>query len=205
MTGVQTCALPILDRDLWGYIALGHFRQKAIDGEVGSSTMPHKVNPIDFENSEGNAGIAIALFEHLAAKLPISRWQRDLSDSTVLRNLGPAFAHCLLAIQSTSRGLGKLEIDADRLDAELDQAWEVLAEAIQTVMRRYDVPEPYEKLKALTRGNARMNPDLLRAFISELPIPQNARDGLLALNPRGYIGNAESAARAYLKGRSARR
>ena len=144
-----------LDRDLWGYIALGHFRQKAIDGEVGSSTMPHKVNPIDFENSEGNAGIAIALFEHLAAKLPISRWQRDLSDSTVLRNLGPAFAHCLLAIQSTSRGLGKLEIDADRLDAELDQAWEVLAEAIQTVMRRYDVPEPYEKLKALTRGNAR--------------------------------------------------
>ena len=191
-----------LDRDLWGYIALGYFRQRMIEGEVGSSTMPHKVNPIDFENSEGNAGIANAMFEHLAAKLPISRWQRDLSDSTVLRNMGPAFGHSLLAIESACRGLAKLEIDSERLASDLENAWEVLAEPIQTVMRRYGVPEPYEKLKALTRGHAQMSPQTLKTFVSTLPIPETAKNALSALTPRTYIGNAESATRQFLKERS---
>ncbi len=190
-----------LDRDLWGYISLGYFRQRTVAGEVGSSTMPHKVNPIDFENSEGNAGMANALLEHLAGKLPISRWQRDLSDSTVLRNLGPAFAHCLMALDAACRGLGKLEIDSARLDAELDRAWEVLAEAIQTVMRRYDVPEPYEKLKALTRGRTQIDADILRDFVKALPIPTAAQEELAALTPQTYTGNAEATVRAFLKGR----
>ena len=190
-----------LDRDLWGYISLGYFRQKTVAGEVGSSTMPHKVNPIDFENSEGNAGIANALLEHLAGKLPISRWQRDLSDSTVLRNLGPAFAHCLMALDSACRGLGKLEIDSARLDAELDHAWEVLAEAIQTVMRRYDVSEPYEKLKALTRGRTEIDAGILRDFVKALPIPTAVQNDLAALTPQTYTGNAEATVRAFLKGR----
>ena len=190
-----------LDRDLWGYISLGYFRQKTVAGEVGSSTMPHKVNPIDFENSEGNAGIANALLEHLAAKLPISRWQRDLSDSTVIRNLGPAFAHCLIALDAAHRGLGKLQIDKDKLHAELDQAWEVLAEAIQTVMRRYDVPEPYEKLKALTRGRAAMDGQTLRDFVNSLPIPKESQESLAALTPQAYIGNAGETVRIFLKGR----
>lgn len=164
--------------------------------------MPHKVNPIDFENSEGNAGIANAMFEHLAAKLPISRWQRDLSDSTVLRNMGPAFGHSLLAIESACRGLAKLEIDSERLASDLENAWEVLAEPIQTVMRRYGVPEPYEKLKALTRGHAQMSPQTLKTFVSTLPIPETAKNALSALTPRTYIGNAESATRQFLKERS---
>jgi len=193
-----------LDRDLWGYISLGYFRQKTVAGEVGSSTMPHKVNPIDFENSEGNAGMANALLEHLAAKLPVSRWQRDLSDSTVLRNLGPAFAHCLLALDAACRGLGKLEVDQKRLSAELDQAWEVLAEAIQTVMRRYDVPEPYEKLKALTRGRSEIGADTLRDFVTALPIPKAAQDSLAALTPQTYTGNAAATVRMFLKGRHKR-
>ena len=190
-----------LDRDLWGYISLGYFRQKTVAGEVGSSTMPHKVNPIDFENSEGNAGIANALLEHISAKLPISRWQRDLSDSTVIRNLGPAFAHCLIALDAAHRGLAKLEIDRDKLHAELDQAWEVLAEAIQTVMRRYDVPEPYEKLKALTRGRAAMDAQTLRDFVNSLPIPKEAQESLAALTPQAYIGNAADTVRTFLKAR----
>tara|TARA_B100000676_G_C17926425_1_gene758379 strand:- start:259 stop:1116 length:858 start_codon:yes stop_codon:yes gene_type:complete len=193
-----------LDRDLWGYISLGYFRQKTVAGEVGSSTMPHKVNPIDFENSEGNAGIAHALLEHLAAKLPISRWQRDLSDSTVMRNLGPAFAHCLMALDAAHRGLGKIEIDKEKLHTELDQAWEVLAEAIQTVLRRYDVPEPYEKLKALTRGRAEMDPQTLRDFVKTLPIPKDAQESLAALTPQAYIGNAAETVRIFLKGRPER-
>jgi adenylosuccinate lyase len=190
-----------LDRDLWGYISLGYFQQKTVEGEVGSSTMPHKVNPIDFENSEGNAGLANALLEHLAAKLPVSRWQRDLSDSTVMRNLGPAFAHCLLALDSACRGLGKLEVDETRLNAELDKTWEVLAEAIQTVMRRYDVPEPYEKLKALTRGCSEIDAATLRDFVTALPIPKAAQNSLAALTPQTYTGNAAASVRMFLKGR----
>ena len=190
-----------LDRDLWGYISLGYFRQKTVDGEVGSSTMPHKVNPIDFENSEGNAGMANALLEHLATKLPVSRWQRDLSDSTVMRNLGPAFAHCLLALDSACRGLGKLEVDETRLNAELDKAWEVLAGAIQTVMRRYNVPEPYEKLKALTRGCSEIDAATLRDFVTALPIPKAAQDSLAALTPQTYTGNAAASVRMFLQER----
>ena len=190
-----------LDRDLWGYISLGYFRQKTVEGEVGSSTMPHKVNPIDFENSEGNAGMANALLEHLAAKLPVSRWQRDLSDSTVMRNLGPAFAHCLLALDSACRGLGKLEVDETRLNAELDKAWEVLAEAIQTVMRRYNVPEPYEKLKALTRGCSEIDAATLRDFVTALPIPKAAQNSLAALTPQTYTGNAAASVRMFLQER----
>ncbi len=182
------------DRDVWGYIALGYFRQRAVAGEVGSSTMPHKVNPIDFENSEGNLGLANALFEHLAAKLPISRWQRDLSDSTVLRNLGAGVAYSLIAWQATRKGLGKLELDAARLSEDLDDAWEVLAEAIQTVMRRYGVPAPYEKLKALTRGH-RVGAAELAEFIAGLDVPPEARDRLAALTPANYIGDADQQAR----------
>ncbi|MBZ2167768.1 MULTISPECIES: adenylosuccinate lyase [Marinobacter] len=178
-----------LDRDIWGYISLGYFKQKTVEGEVGSSTMPHKVNPIDFENSEGNLGIANALFGHLSAKLPISRWQRDLTDSTVLRNLGVGFAHSLIAYEATLKGLGKLEINPPRLDEDLDQAWEVLAEPIQTVMRRYNIEKPYEKLKALTRGKA-MTPELIREFVDTLDIPEAAKKDLMALTPGNYIGNA---------------
>jgi len=178
-----------LDRDIWGYISLGYFKQKTVEGEVGSSTMPHKVNPIDFENSEGNLGIANALFSHLSAKLPISRWQRDLTDSTVLRNLGVGFAHSLIAYEASLKGLGKLEINPARLDEDLDHAWEVLAEPIQTVMRRYNIEKPYEKLKALTRGKA-MTPEVIKNFVESLDIPEQAKAELMALTPGRYIGNA---------------
>ncbi len=183
-----------LDRDLWGYIALGYFRQRPREGEVGSSTMPHKVNPIDFENSEGNLGIANALLRHFSEKLPVSRWQRDLSDSTVLRNFGVAFGHCLIAYDACLRGLDKLEVDQAALAADLDSAWEVLAEAVQTVMRRYGVAEPYEKLKALTRGQAIDQPRL-HAFLLTLPIPESARQALLELTPATYVGKAAELAR----------
>ena len=183
-----------LDRDIWGYISLGYFKQKTVAGEVGSSTMPHKVNPIDFENSEGNLGIANALFSHLSAKLPISRWQRDLTDSTVLRNLGVGFAHSLIAYEATLKGLGKLELNAARLDDDLNHAWEVLAEPIQTVMRRYNIEKPYEKLKDLTRGKA-MTPELIQAFVESLDIPESARDELMTLTPGTYVGNAANQAR----------
>jgi len=182
-----------LDRDIWGYISLGYFKQKIVEGEVGSSTMPHKVNPIDFENSEGNLGLANAVLSHLAEKLPISRWQRDLTDSTVLRNLGVGIGYTLLAIESTLKGLGKLELNHARLAADLDQNWEVLAEPIQTVMRRYGVDQPYEKLKALTRGADGINRASLKVFIDALDIPDSAKQQLLALTPASYIGNAESA------------
>ncbi len=182
-------------RDTWGYISLGYFRQKVVAGEVGSSTMPHKVNPIDFENAEGNLGLANALAGHLAAKLPVSRFQRDLTDSTVLRNLGSVFGYALLAYSSCQRGIGKLEVDAARLAADLGANWEVLAEAVQTVMRRYGVPEPYEKLKALTRGKG-ITRDSLRTFIDTLDVPTEAKQRLLALTPAGYTGNAAEQAAA---------
>lgn len=182
------------DRDIWGYISLGYFKQRAIAGEIGSSTMPHKVNPIDFENSEGNAGLANALFAYFAEKLPISRWQRDLTDSTTLRNLGVAFAHTVIALESAGKGLSKLEIDADRLAIDLDDNWEVLAEAIQTVMRKFNVPEPYERLKALTRGR-RIDGSALRSFIAELEIPDAEKARLSALSPRDYVGYAVELAR----------
>jgi adenylosuccinate lyase len=183
-----------LDRDLWGYISLGYFRQKTKAGEVGSSTMPHKVNPIDFENSEGNIGIANALLHHLADKLPVSRWQRDLSDSTALRNAGVALGHTLLAYGACLRGLGKLEADPGRMAADLDANWEVLAEAVQQVMRRHAVPEAYEKLKALTRGK-RLDRRQLAAFLQSLPIPAAARKRLLALTPARYTGLAADLAK----------
>ncbi len=183
-----------LDRDLWGYIALGYFGQKLKAGEIGSSTMPHKVNPIDFENSEGNLGLANALLRHLAEKLPVSRWQRDLTDSTVLRNLGVAFGYCLVAYDACLRGLGKLEVTHERLAADLDEAWEVLAEPVQTVMRRYGVPDAYEKLKELTRGKG-IERDALQAFIRGLPVPDDAKAALLALTPATYIGKAAELAR----------
>jgi adenylosuccinate lyase len=176
-------------RDFWGYISLGYFRQRVVEGEVGSSTMPHKVNPIDFENAEGNLGMANALLGHFAEKLPISRFQRDLSDSTVLRNIGVAFGWSLLAYRSMARGFAKLEIDADTLRHDLESNWEVLAEAIQTVMRRHGVEAPYEKLKAVTRGQ-RVTPERLREFIQTLDIPETARERLLALSPAGYTGLA---------------
>ena len=178
-----------MNRDLWGYIAWGYFKQKTKDGEIGSSTMPHKVNPIDFENSEGNLGIANALLRHLSEKLPISRWQRDLTDSTVLRNLGNALGHSLLAYDSALRGLRKLETNPGRLAEDLDQCWEVLAEPIQTVMRRYQVPNPYEQLKELTRGKA-ITKEGIQAFIQGLDIPKEAKDDLLALTPSNYVGKA---------------
>lgn len=183
-----------LDRDVWGYIALGYFKQKTVAGEVGSSTMPHKVNPIDFENSEGNLGIANALAAHFSEKLPISRWQRDLTDSTVLRNLGSALAYSMVAYRATLKGLGKLELNAAVIDADIDGCWELLAEPIQTVMRRYGVPEPYEKLKALTRGQT-INEQTIREFISKLEIPDTAKQQLLELTPRTYLGNAIQQAR----------
>ncbi len=182
-------------RDVWGYISLGYFKQKTKQGEVGSSTMPHKVNPIDFENGEGNLGIANAIFGHLAAKLPISRWQRDLSDSTVLRNLGVGIGHTLIALQSILRGIGKLEVNAQKLSDDLKHNQEVLAEPIQTVMRRYGIDKPYEKLKELTRGQ-RITEEQLLAFISALEIPDEAKAELLRLTPMTYIGNAVSQAEA---------
>ncbi len=179
-----------LSRDIWGYVSLGYFRQKLKEGEVGSSTMPHKVNPIDFENAEGNFGIANALFEHFSAKLPISRWQRDLTDSTVLRALGTAFGHTLVALDSLGKGLGKLTVAPERLDADLDAAWEVLAEAVQTVMRRHGLPNPYEQLKALTRGQG-ITETSMREFIATLDLPADARARLSALTPAAYVGLAE--------------
>ena len=184
-----------LARDIWGYISLGYFKQTLKDGEVGSSTMPHKVNPIDFENAEGNFGLANALFEHFSAKLPISRWQRDLTDSTVLRALGTSFGHTLVALDSLAKGLGKLTVAPERLDADLDAAWEVLAEAVQTVMRRHGLPNPYEQLKALTRGQG-INEQSMREFIESLDLPADAKQRLLELTPSGYAGLAESLARA---------
>jgi len=181
-------------RDVWGYISQSYFIQKTIAGEVGSSTMPHKVNPIDFENAEGNLGMANALFAHLAEKLPISRWQRDLSDSTVLRNIGVGIAHTLIALESTLKGLSKLELNPSALEADLDANWEVLAEPIQTVMRRYGIEKPYEKLKELTRGR-RINAEDLQNFVAKLEIPEAAKQRLLALKPRDYIGYAESLAK----------
>ena len=183
-----------LDRDLWGYIALGYFRQKAKAREVGSSTMPHKVNPIDFENSEGNAGVANALLRHLAEKLPVSRWQRDLSDSTALRNAGNALGHALLAASACLRGLGKLEADPRRIAEDLDANWEVLAEPVQQIMRRYGVPNAYEKLKALTRGR-RLDRKALAAFVRRLAIPAAAKKRLLALTPATYTGLAAALAK----------
>ncbi len=183
------------NRDIWGYISLGYFRQKTVAGEVGSSTMPHKVNPIDFENSEGNLGIANAVFGHLSAKLPISRWQRDLTDSTVLRNMGVGFGYGLIAYQACMKGIGKLELDAAKLAQDLDNSWEVLAEPIQTVMRRYGIEKPYEKLKALTRGQT-MNKQTIQAFVEKLDIPAAAKQELLAMTPASYIGNAVAQASA---------
>ena len=178
-----------LSRDIWAYISNAYFKQKTVAGEIGSSTMPHKVNPIDFENAEGNLGIANALFNHLSMKLPISRWQRDLTDSTVLRNLGVGFAHSLISYQSMVRGLNKLEVNAAVIEADLDASWEVLAEPIQTVMRRYAIENPYEKLKELTRGKA-ITPEAFHEFIRTLEVPEDVRDELLKLTPQNYIGNA---------------
>ena len=183
------------DRDVWGYISMHFFRQKLKEGEVGSSTMPHKVNPIDFENSEGNLGLANAVFGHLAGKLPISRWQRDLTDSTVLRNLGVAFGYAFVGYSALERGLGKLQVNEAMIARDLDAAWEVLAEAVQTVMRRYGVPHPYEQLKALTRGKDGINEETIRSFISSLEIPEDAKARLMALTPATYIGKARELAR----------
>ncbi|MGM3388143.1 adenylosuccinate lyase [Stutzerimonas stutzeri] len=182
------------DRDIWGYISLGYFKQRTVAGEIGSSTMPHKVNPIDFENSEGNLGIANALLQHLASKLPISRWQRDLTDSTVLRNLGVGFAHSVIAYEATLKGIDKLELNAPRIAEDLDACWEVLAEPIQTVMRRYAVENPYEKLKELTRGKG-ISPEALQTFIDGLDIPADAKEALRKLTPAAYIGNAAAQAK----------
>ena len=184
-----------LDRDVWGYVSIGYFRQKMKEGEVGSATMPHKVNPIDFENSEGNLGVANALLRHFAEKLPISRWQRDLTDSTVLRNMGVALGYALLGWQSLSQGLAKLAVDEAAITADLDANWEVLAEPIQTVMRRYGVPNSYERLKTLTRGVTGMTRETLHAFIDGLPIPPEARARLKALTPATYVGIAADLAK----------
>ncbi|MEM6583574.1 MAG: adenylosuccinate lyase [Pseudomonadota bacterium] len=182
-------------RDVWGYISLGYYKQKTIAGEVGSSTMPHKVNPIDFENAEGNLGLANAIFTHLASKLPVSRWQRDLTDSTVLRNMGVGFAYSLIAYQSAMKGIAKLELNSKRLSDDLYDSWEVLAEPIQTVMRRYGIEQPYEKLKELSRGQ-HMSAELIQSFIAKLDLPEQARRELLALTPEGYTGNASDQAKA---------
>ena len=190
---IDTIAIDLC-RDIWGYISQGYFRQAVKAGEVGSSTMPHKVNPIDFENAEGNFGIASALFEHFAAKLPISRWQRDLTDSTVLRALGTAFGHMLIGFDALQRGLGKLSVNPERLAADLDASWEVLAEAVQTVMRRHGLPNPYEQLKALTRGQG-ITADSMRAFIAALDLPDADKARLLDMTPGRYTGLAERLAR----------
>ncbi|CAA0117345.1 Adenylosuccinate lyase [BD1-7 clade bacterium] len=184
-----------LDRDIWAYISNAYFKQKTIAGEVGSSTMPHKVNPIDFENSEGNLGIANAIMQHLSAKLPISRWQRDLTDSTVLRNMGVGLGYSLIAYQATLKGLNKLEVNPTALNNDLNAAWEVLAEPIQTVMRRYAITEPYEKLKAFTRGKV-MTQAMMTDFINSLELPEQAKAELLAMTPASYIGNAIDQAKA---------
>ncbi|MEK7734901.1 MAG: adenylosuccinate lyase, partial [Pseudomonadota bacterium] len=183
------------NRDVWGYISLAYFKQKTVKGEVGSSTMPHKVNPIDFDNSEGNLGLANTLFHHLAEKLPVSRWQRDLTDSTVLRNLGVGLGYSLLAWDSCLRGIGKLEVNPARLNEDLDANWDVLAEAVQTVMRRYGIPEPYEKLKELTRGKGGLTREALHTFINDLDLPKDAKARLLALTPATYTGNAATQAK----------
>ncbi|HEX4943542.1 MAG TPA: adenylosuccinate lyase [Usitatibacteraceae bacterium] len=185
-----------LDRDVWGYISLGYFRQKVKPGEVGSSTMPHKVNPIDFENSEGNLGLANALLRHLAEKLPVSRWQRDLTDSTVLRNMGVAFGYCLLGYEACLRGLGKLEANPARIAADLDGCWDVLAEPVQTVMRAHRIAGSYEKLKDLTRGKGGITQEELHRFVRSLPLPDDAKARLLALTPATYVGLAATLARA---------
>ncbi|MCQ4346510.1 adenylosuccinate lyase [Pseudomonas stutzeri] len=182
------------DRDVWGYISLGYFKQKTVAGEIGSSTMPHKVNPIDFENSEGNLGIANAIMQHLASKLPISRWQRDLTDSTVLRNLGVGLAHSVIAYEASLKGIGKLELNSARVAEDLDNCWEVLAEPVQTVMRRYAVENAYEKLKELTRGKG-ISADALREFIDTLEIPEAAKAELRVMTPASYIGNAAAQAK----------
>ncbi len=190
------CNTILLDfcRDIWSYISIGHFKQKTVAGEIGSSTMPHKVNPIDFENAEGNLGIANALFGHLAAKLPISRWQRDLTDSTVIRNLGVGFAHTSIALQSLLKGISKLEVDSTNLAADLDANWEVLAEPIQTVMRRYGIEQPYEKLKELTRGQ-RITQAALQEFVDNLELPAEAKQQLREMTPASYTGNAKEQAK----------
>src|SRR5690554_677489 len=182
------------NRDIWGYISLGYFKQRTIEGEVGSSTMPHKVNPIDFENSEGNLGIANAVMQHLATKLPISRWQRDLTDSTVLRNMGVGLGYSLIAYHAVLKGISKLEVNAARLSEDLNNAWEVLAEPIQTVMRRYAIEKPYEKLKEFTRGKA-ITQSAMVEFIASLDLPQDVKDELNALTPANYIGNAVAQAK----------
>ncbi len=182
------------DRDVWGYISLGYFKQKTVAGEIGSSTMPHKVNPIDFENSEGNLGIANAIFQHLASKLPISRWQRDLTDSTVLRNLGVGMAHSVIAYEASLKGIGKLELNAAKIAEDLDNCWEVLAEPVQTVMRRYGIENPYEKLKDLTRGKG-ISAQALQTFIETLDLPEEAKVQLRALTPANYIGSAVAQAK----------
>jgi len=183
------------DRDIWAYISLGYFKQRTVAGEVGSSTMPHKVNPIDFENSEGNLGIANAIMTHLSEKLPISRWQRDLTDSTVLRNIGTGLAHSLIAYRATIKGIGKLELNAQAIDDDIDSSWEILAEPIQTVMRRYRIEKPYEKLKELTRGK-QIDQQSVQNFVQNLTIPEAAKQELLQLTPRKYLGNAVEQARA---------
>ncbi|MBL4573590.1 MAG: adenylosuccinate lyase [Gammaproteobacteria bacterium] len=183
------------DRDIWAYISLGYFKQRTVAGEVGSSTMPHKVNPIDFENSEGNLGIANAIMGHLSEKLPISRWQRDLTDSTVLRNIGTGLAHSLIAYRATMKGIGKLELNAEAIDRDIDSCWEILAEPIQTVMRRYRIEKPYEKLKELTRGK-QIDQQSVQDFVQNLTIPEKAKQELLQLTPRKYLGNAAEQARA---------
>ncbi len=185
-----------LNRDIWGYISLGYFKQKTKENEVGSSTMPHKVNPIDFENSEGNLGIANALLRHLSEKLPVSRWQRDLTDSTVLRNMGVALGHTLLAYDSCIKGLNKLDVNIVQILEDLDNTWEILAEPIQTVMRRYGVANPYEQLKALTRGKSGITRETLHQFIAQINIPEAEKERLLALTPRNYIGKASELAAA---------
>jgi adenylosuccinate lyase len=182
------------DRDIWSYISLGYFKQRTIAGEVGSSTMPHKVNPIDFENSEGNLGLANAIFNHLSAKLPVSRWQRDLTDSTVLRNLGVGVGHSVIAYQSTLKGISKLEVNPDKINQDLDNCWEVLAEPVQTVMRRYGIEKPYEKLKELTRGQG-IDQERLQEFVSALEIPDEAKKTLLEMTPSNYLGNASEQAK----------
>ncbi|WP_370262570.1 adenylosuccinate lyase, partial [Limnobacter sp.] len=183
-----------LSRDIWGYISLGYFKQKLKAGEVGSSTMPHKVNPIDFENAEGNLGMANAVLKHLAEKLPISRWQRDLTDSTVLRNLGVGLGYSVLAYESCLRGLGKLEVNQAAIAADIDNAWELLAEPVQTVMRRHGLPNPYEQLKELTRGKG-ITQEALQTFIAQLDLPQAEKDRLLAMTPASYIGMASKLAK----------
>ena len=184
-----------LSRDIWAYISIGYFSQKTVEGEIGSSTMPHKVNPIDFENAEGNLGVANALLDHLALKLPVSRWQRDLTDSTVLRVIGTAYGHSVVAMSSLLKGLSKLEVNSDRLAGDLDASWEVLAEPIQTVMRRYGIENPYEQLKSLTRGK-QITQAGLESFINGLDLPDEARQLLLDLTPALYTGNAEHMAKA---------